>query len=166
MTRWLLGGWLTLLLLCPSLALAGLATNLELVAAAEAVDNLEYSGSVAVPINGQAGEMLGYTFKSAGTVVPKPAGTLMVFAGLVDPNPTPGVAALTTADRDEVLCQIPVSVVDWQVDANGGSAYLAIPPCPFPSGRTNLFLVWFHQDAVALDGTTHVLKVTVQWGTP
>ncbi len=155
---------LLVFLLCPTLVLAQYAPSLVLVAAGDAVANTQYSASVAVPVSSRSGEMLGYTLVSNGTVVPIPAGTLMVFKA--DPGTSAGDPAITTVARDDVVCQIPFSVADWDSDANGGSAYLASPPCAFPSGRANLFAVWKHLDAVALDATTHVLKVTFIWSTP
>lgn len=141
---------------------AQFADNLVLITSGDAIALDQFSGSVAVPgISGRDADLLNIILTTSATsgTIPRPAGTLFVFRA--DPNPTAGDAAITAGERETVECQIAVAVSDWQFDVNGASAQLTHKPCRFKEALEQLFVVWFHQDAIAF--ATHGMKVSLRW---
>ncbi len=151
---------LTLWLLPLVVSAAQFADNLVIISSGDAIAQDQYSGSVAVPgISGRDADILNVILTTSGAVVPIPAGTLLIFRA--DPNPTASDASILLTEREDLECQIPVAVADWQKDANGASTQLTFKPCRFREGLSQLFVVWFHQDAIAF--ATHGMKVSLRW---
>jgi hypothetical protein len=124
----------------------------ELVGINEQVDQNDYSGSVGVALAGTySGEILSVAFYATedGTgAVQDSAGILYVFDA--DPTISSGDTSMTAAERVTIIGKIAIGANDWDVDANGGLAYITTQPIPFHS-LANLYFVWKHLDATALN---------------
>jgi len=125
----------------------------ELVGINEQVDQNDYSGSVGVSLatNPSSGEILGVAFYATedGTgAVQDSAGILYVLDA--DPSIASGDTAMSAAARVTVIGKIAIGAADWDVDANGGLAYVSNLPIPFHSLAT-LYFAWKHLDATSLN---------------
>jgi hypothetical protein len=124
----------------------------ELVGINEQVDQNDYSGSIGVSLGGTySGEILSiglYATEDGTGAVQDSAGILYVFDA--DPTITSGDTSMTAAERVTILGKIAVGALDWDVDANGGFAYITTYPIPFHA-VANLYFVWKHLDATALN---------------
>jgi hypothetical protein len=138
----------------------------ELVGKDEQVDQNDYGGSVAVSIadNGQpvSGEILSFVFYSTeegSGSVQTPDGVLLILDA--DPATSAGDTSITAAEHQTVLGKVDLETADWHTDANGGVAMIHDVPVPFHH-LTNLYLLWFHENATGLNdgaGDDEVLEV-------
>lgn len=138
----------------------------ELVGTDEEVNTDDYSGSVGIlvskgpithPISGEtivhpiSGEILSfmlYGTEDGSGAVPVPAGKLILLNA--DPDVSPGDTALAAAEWPTVIGVVSVAATDWIFDANGGAAFIPDQPVPFHN-LTDLYFVWFHEDAADLN---------------
>ena len=124
----------------------------ELVGINEQVDQNDYSGSVGVSLGGTySGEILAVALLATedGTgAVQDSAGILYVFDA--DPSIASGDTAMSAAARVTLIGKIGIGAADWDVDANGGLAYVCNQPIPFHA-VANLYFAWKHLDATALN---------------
>ncbi len=149
-----------LVLMAYAVQAAQFADNLIIITSGDAIAQNQYSGSVAVPgISGRDADLFNVILTTSGSPVPVPAGTVLIFQA--DPDPTASDVSILLTEREDIECQMAVAVADWQSDANGASAQLTAKPCRFREGLSQLFVVWFHQDAVAF--ATHGMKVSLRW---
>lgn len=124
----------------------------ELVGINEQVDQNDYSGSVGVSLGASmSGEILAvalYATEDGTGAVQDSAGILYVFDA--DPSISSGDTAMSAAARVTCIGKIPVGAADWDVDANGGLAYITTQPIPYHAVST-LYFVWKHLDATGLN---------------
>lgn len=124
----------------------------ELVGINEEVNTSDYGGSVTVTLAaGYSGEILNFAFYAteddAGAIQDS-AGVLYILDA--DPAVAAGDTAMTAAEWVTVLGKVEVEAADWDVDANGGCAYIYSPPVPFHA-LSSLYFVWFHTDGTDLN---------------
>jgi hypothetical protein len=124
----------------------------ELVGINEQVDQNDYSGSIGVALGGTySGEILSialYATEDGTGAVQDSAGILYIFDA--DPSIASGDTAMTAAERVTIIGKIGIGAADWDVDANGGLAYICNQPIPFHA-VSNLYFVWKHLDATGLN---------------
>ena len=124
----------------------------ELVGINEQVDQNDYSGSIGVSLGATiSGEILAialYATEDGTGAVQDSAGILYVLDA--DPSIASGDTSMSAAARVTVIGKIGVGAADWDVDANGGLAYICNQPIPF-HGLANLYFVWKHLDATGLN---------------
>lgn len=124
----------------------------ELVGINEQVDQNDYSGSIGVALGGTySGEILSIAFYATedGTgAVQDSAGILYIFDA--DPSIASGDTEMTAAERVTIIGKIGIGAADWDVDVNGGLAYVCNQPIPFHAVST-LYFVWKHLDATGLN---------------
>lgn len=124
----------------------------ELVGINEEVNTDDYSGSVEVALGGSySGEIQQFTFYATedGTgAVQDSAGILYIFDA--DPTISSGDTSMSAAERVTIIGKVYVNADDWDVDTNGGTAFIYNQPVAFHS-LASLFFAWKHLDAVDLN---------------
>lgn len=134
----------------------------ELVGKDEEVNTSDYGGSVGVALLAESsGEILNfaiYATEDGDGAVQDSAGVLYILDA--DPGISAGDPAMTAAEWVTVLGKVEVGAGDWDVDANGGAAYIHDNPVAFHALAT-LYFVWFHKDSEDLNdaaGNDEVLR--------
>jgi hypothetical protein len=128
----------------------------ELIGINEQVDQNDYSGSVAVsiaspegaPVSGEILSVCFYSTEDGSGAVQQPEGWLYILDA--DPAVSSGDTAITAAERVTVLGRVKLEAADWDVDANGGTAYICDTPIAFHD-LTTLYLVFKLTSATSIN---------------